>query len=93
MLDKWVEHIMEELEGACHYAKRYIHFKPVKSQWASMYHEMAEAELQHAKFLMGMAREYKDSLSWLSEADKTCFEHCEGEYAEKTALVKLMLQS
>lgn len=58
-----------------------------------MYHQMAEDELNHANYLMEMAREYMNGLSWLPEEDKERFEHCEGKHAECAALTRLILQA
>ena len=48
MIERYIESLCEELDGAVEYAEYYIIYKTARPQWARMYKEMAESELQHA---------------------------------------------
>lgn len=93
MLKKWIEAICDEVHGACHYAKKSIVYRNEHPVWSKYYAEMAETELIHAKYLIEMGEEFAANLAWKSQNDKEDWDEIKAKYAEKSALVRLMLQS
>lgn len=87
----YIDQIHEELEGARHYAEKYIEYISEKPQWARMYSEMASAELTHADYVRTMAQEFINGLNWMPEECSEKWEHTQKVYADETALVKMML--
>ena len=62
-LEKWLEEIDEELEGAEHYAKKSCEARQHKDEHAaSMYAEMAVQEMHHAENLQKMMREHIEGM-------------------------------
>lgn len=92
MLDKWIEAICDELHDACKYAKKSVIYRTEHPTWAKHYAEMAETELVHAKYLIEMGEEFATNLSWKSQKDKDEWMKVKEKYAEKSSLVKMMLQ-
>lgn len=90
-VDKYVDGICDELHGAMCYAEKYIEYKNTNPQWARMYSEMANNELSHADNLKTIGEADITALSWISDDDKEKWEKCMTKFADKYALVKLML--
>ena len=88
---KMIEHIKDELCGACNYAEKYIIYKNSKPEWSRLYAEMASDELEHALTLHKMYDEWIKSLSYVKEEDSEAWEHCGAKVAEKVAEVRLLL--
>lgn len=91
MVDRYIEYVNEEMDGAMQYAENYVIYKTEKPQWAQMFHDMSMQELTHADYLMSMAQESIDTFSYLPEEDKERWEHCRKHRAEKDAIVRFML--
>lgn len=87
----YIDHIKDEVCGAMEYAQKYIEYKSTHPQWAKMYSEMANAELNHAKYLHVIGAEHISSLSWVPEEDKEAWDKCTKRVTEKIVLIKLML--
>ena len=86
-----IKDIKDELCGACKYAECYIIYKNTKSEWARMYAEMADDELDHASSLYEMGGEWAKTFAYLPEDAKEEWEKCGAKLAEKTAEVRLLL--
>lgn len=93
MIDSFMESIKDEVNGAMDYADKYVELKTEKPKWANIYHDMAANELTHAEHLMTMAKEHVASLGWLSEKTKEDWNKCQSKTAEKTAMIKIMLNA
>lgn len=50
--------IMEELDGAEDYIKRSIEIKPMTITWGKKFRDMASQEMEHAKTLYSLYKEY-----------------------------------
>lgn len=87
----YIEHIVDELDGAMEYAEMYISNKRTNPSWSKMYSEMANAELTHAKFLINMGDDYISGLSWVPEDDDEAWSKCTAKAYEKIAFIQLML--
>ena len=70
-IEKYIDEIEEELDGAHGYAKKAKEAKKYSPQHATMYNEMAVQELGHAEKLLQML---KDDASKWSEPHKTAAE-------------------
>lgn len=92
---KMVDHIAEELDGATEYAENYIGEKMKgNAAKAQKFREMATQEMQHAANWYDWTDKYGEELKAvmpLSEEDSEDWEACKRKYAEKTAMLKYML--
>lgn len=91
MIQRYIDNICEELEGALSYAEYYIIFKNSKPQWSKMYKEMAQAEISHSNYLITMTQEFIDELVWTDEVDLECWKATLNKSAEVENQVKIML--
>lgn len=92
MIQRYIDSMYEELNGAVEYAEYYIIYKTSAPQWAKMYQKMADDELTHAEYVRTMAQEFADNLSWISEHDKECWKHAIDHYGEMVMKAKVMLE-
>ena len=90
-VDKYKDSIKEEIDGAMEYAENYIVYKNTNPQWASIYHEMALQELNHAENLRMIAQEAMNTISYIPEEDSEAWKKCQKKNAEKVGIVKFML--
>ena len=95
MIEKMIEHIEEELEGAKEYAEKYIENKAKgNTMRSSAFKEMANDELRHAERIHEFAsRDMEDIMNVYSVSDEDMekWEHFHKRYAHCVALVKHML--
>lgn len=91
MIERYIDSMCEELDGAKEYAEYYIIYKNAKPSWAKMYSKMAEDELTHADFVRVMAQEFVDGLTYVSEKDREYWKEAVGYFGDVTATAKLML--
>jgi ferritin len=95
MIDKMIDHINEELEGAKEYAEKYIECKSRgDTTRASKYHDMANDELRHASNIHDFAIMDVDSIKNvypLSVEDEEKWTHAHKHFAECTAIIRQML--
>lgn len=95
LIKNYVDHMIEELEGAKDYAEKYVECKANGNMaHANKYKEMAQQELNHAMNIHSFATEAVDKLSNIytppvDMQDK--WEHAHKEYVEKAAWIKQML--
>lgn len=95
MIEKMLDHVKDELEGAKDYAEKYLEHKARNdSARASKYKEMAMDELHHAATVHDFATADIDALKKiypisLETEDK--IQHMHKHFAECTAMVKHML--
>lgn len=87
--------IEEELDGAKDYAKRAIEIKPMNATWGKTFITMANAEIDHATKLHGMAQElYSITKGAFTEMpsyiDKAYEEACR-IFLEESAKAKYMI--
>lgn len=95
IIEKYVEAIDEEIEGAKDYAEKYVEEK-VKgdTERATRYKEMAHDELKHAMFQHEWAVEEIEKISKVYTAPAHMMEKWEKahkEYVERVARIKQML--
>ena len=91
MIERYIESLCEELDGAVEYAEYYIIYKTARPQWARMYKEMAESELQHADHIRTMAQEFIDGLTWAPESDHELWKHTIDKYGDMVSKARTML--
>lgn len=91
MIERYIDSLHEELNGAVEYAEYYIIYKNAHPQWARMYKEMAESELTHADYVRTMAQEFIDGLSWAPEEDHDKWHHAIDTYGAMVAKARAML--
>lgn len=95
MIQKYVEAIDEELEGAKDYAEKYVECKVAGNMSsAEKYREMANDELKHAMYQHEWAVHKIDELSKLYTPPVEMLEKWEKshkEYVEHVAWIKQML--
>ena len=95
MIEKIIDHIHEELDGAKEYAEKYIENKAKgNTVRAGIYKEMANDELRHAERIHEFGtRDLEDiqRVYTLSVEDTEKWEHCQKHFAEKIALIRHML--
>lgn len=93
--EKMLCHIAEELEGACEYAEYYVGEKMKgNTAKATKFREMATQEMQHAANWYDWTEKYSEELKAimpLSAEDSEEWEKCRKKYAEKTAIIRYML--
>ena len=94
-LDKMKCYVCEELDGATQYAEKYIEMKAAgNTAWANKFREMANDELNHAKYMYDWFNEQMNDIKKvyeLSEGEEDEEEHLHKKYADKVAHVKHML--
>lgn len=95
MIQKYVEAINEELEGAKNYAEKYVEHKAKEnSSAATKYKEMANDELKHAMYEHEWAVKEIEELSKVYTPPVEMLEKWEKahkEYVEHVAWIKQML--
>lgn len=93
IVDKYIQSIMDEVDGACDYAENYVINKKSNPQWAKMYHEMATDELKHAQYMYDMSENHIKQLQSVydNSDDSSAWENLMKKYVEKTAMVKHIL--
>jgi hypothetical protein len=95
IIDHFIEEIHEELEGAKHYAEKYIEWKARgDSNRYNRYKEFANDELKHAAFVHDLAITDIDSIKriyTLSDEDEEKWTHAHKHYAECVAIIRQML--
>lgn len=93
-LEKHLDHIREELEGAIEYAEDYIGEKMKgNATKAQKFREMAMQEMQHAANWYEWTEQYCSELNTvmpLSDEDLDEWDKCKRYYANKTAIIKYM---
>ena len=92
MIQRYIDSMCDELNGAAEYAEYYIIYKSSMPQWSKMYQKMANDELDHAEYIREMAQTFADGLSWISDHDKDCWKNAIDHYAEMVAKTKVMLE-
>ena len=95
ILEKMIDHINEELDGAAEYAEKYIENRAMgKTARASAYREMAKDELKHASTAYGYAIEDIEAIkrvhTMTPEAEEM-WEHEMKQYANCMAKINMML--
>ena len=83
--------IKDEVKGAMMYAESYVMHKTTHPDFARMYAEMANQELNHADYLTTIYKAQIDSFAYVPEDDKDMWDDCLKKVAEKSAIIKLML--
>ena len=95
MIHKFAEQIKEELEGAKHYAEKYIEYRAKGDSTRAMkYKEMANDELRHAQYVHDFALQDVEAVKkvyTLSVEAESEWEHAHKHFAECTAMVRMML--
>lgn len=95
MIKNYVDHMIEELEGAKDYAEKYVECKANGNMaHANKYKEMAQQELNHAMNIHGFATEAVDKLSkiYTPPVDmQEKWDKAHKEYVEEAAHIKMML--
>lgn len=95
MLDKLIDQIEDELDGARHYAEKYIENRAMgKNTRASTFREMAKDELRHAANVYGFAVEDVEAVAavytWSPEEEEK-WAHCLKHYAVCVSRIGMML--
>ena len=88
---KMIDKIMDELHGARSYAEKWVEYMNMKTTWAKMYHEMAEQELNHAKYLKVMLDEFYESMGYKNEKTVKAYEDAIEHYARCVGEIKMIL--
>lgn len=95
IIDKMIDALDDEIEGAKKYAEKYIEWKSRgDSARASKYREMANDELRHASNIHDFAMSDLDGLKRvyaIPEKDEEKWTSAHRRFAEQYALVKQML--
>lgn len=95
MLEKFMDHISGELEGAMEYAEKYIENKAKgNTMRANAFKEMAGDELRHAERIHEFSsKDIQDveHVYALSDEEKEKWEHFQKKYVHTMALIKHML--
>ena len=95
MVEKMIERLKEEVDGAKEYAEKYIECKSRGNiSRASRYKEMAEDELKHAGFIrdMGMSDiEELRKIYKMTDSEEELIEHSHKHINEQMAIVRYML--
>ncbi len=96
MIDKMIENLHEELDGATDYAEKFIENQARGNMSrAAKYKEMAMDELKHSNFLREMDTADVDELKKvykLTEEEAATWEHGMKRLAERSAMVRQMLK-
>lgn len=90
-VEKYIDHIREEVHDAMDYAEKYVIFKNTRPQFARMYHEMAENELTHSEYLRQIGQTMMDEYAYKPNEDVDNWNSCVKMMAEQSAIVRLML--
>ena len=95
LIEKMIDHINDELDGAKEYAEKYIENRAMgKTTRASAFREMAKDELRHAGNIYGYAMEdieaVKKVYAMPPEAEEM-WEHELKHYADCVAKIGMML--
>ena len=94
-IQKWVEMLDEEIEGAKDYAEKYVECKAKGNmQRANRYKEMATDELKHTNYIHEMAVQEIEEIQrvYTAPADmQEKWDKAHKEYVEKVAWIKQML--
>lgn len=95
IIKRYVENIEEELEGAQHYAEKYVESKARgELQYANQFKEMANDELKHAMYI------HEHAVKEVAEISKVYtppvdmldkWEHAHKKYIEKVATIRQVL--
>lgn len=90
IIDYYIDHIKDELDGAKEYAEKVVEYKP---QLAKMYQEMAQAELNHAKYLVDMGNQCYAQITEIYAPQELEDEWNKilKRYTERTALARHLL--
>lgn len=95
MIDKMIDCLEDEVEGAMDYAEKYIENKARGDMSrANKYKEMAHDELKHAGYIRDMHLQDIDELGkvyTLTEAEESMWTHAHKHINEQMALVKHLL--
>lgn len=95
IIEKMIDCLHEEVEGAMEYAEKYIENKARNNiNRANKYKEMATDELKHAGYLREMDIMDIDEMKkvyTLTEEEETAWEHGHKHINEKMAMVHHML--
>lgn len=91
----YMEHVIEELEGAREYAEKYIDFKARgNAARANAYKGMAQDELRHAGMVYEFAAQDMEAIGriyTLPEDVQEKWDHMVKKYADCSAKIKMML--
>lgn len=94
-LDKKIEHIKDEICDAVEYAENYVGEKMKNNMnKAAKFKEMALNEQSHAQNWYNWTEEYAEELEKimpLTSDDVEAWEKCKKLYADKTAIIRYML--
>lgn len=96
ILDKMMDHICDELEGAWEYAEKYLENKAKGDQRSSKYREMALDEIHHAEILYSFAVDDIEKLErfyTLTGEEEEKWEHTKKKFTERVAFLKHTLTS
>lgn len=95
IIDRYIDHMCEEVEGAMDYAEKYIEYKAKgEMSKASRFREMANDEIGHGNSIRDMAIDDIKKISEVTQlpaAEEEKWDAALKRYSEKTALVKVML--
>ena len=95
LIEKMIDHIQEELDGAREYAEKYIENKAKgNTMRAGAFKEMANDELRHAERIHEFASRDMDDIQkvyTVSNDDMEKWEHFHKHYAHCVAMVKHMI--
>lgn len=77
-INKYIDHIKDEVDGAEEYAEKYIELKVNNPQWAKLYHDMSNQELLHAQNFkeMGESIYVEMKNTYMPEETEERWEHC-----------------
>lgn len=94
-IQRLVDTIDEEIEGARHYAECYIEYKVKGSaNWANRFKEMAMDELKHSTFIHDLAMEEIEELNTVFKPTvemQEVWDKSHKKYVERVAWIKQML--
>ena len=97
ILDKMIDCLHDEVEGAREYAEKYIDSKAKGNiPRANKYKEMANDELKHASYLREFAIADAESIKRvhpLSEEEATAWEHAHRRLNDEIAMVHHLLSN
>lgn len=92
-INKYIDHIKDEVDRAEEYAEKYIELKVNNPQWAKLYHDMSNQELLHAQNFKEMGESIYAEMknTYMPEETEEKWEHCMRKYADRVAKIKVML--
>lgn len=95
IIDKFIEHLQDETDGAMEYCEKYIENKAIgNTSRAAKYKEMASDELKHAEYIENFAHSDLADIErvyTVPEEDKEEWKHFVRKMNEKIAQIKIML--